>query len=195
MEKTQRRYFHFVLFAVMILGSTFSILHSHASGIQLPVTGQTITFGVRDDGALQIGVAWPSPRFTDNSNGTVTDNLTGLVWLKNANCFGGKSWNDALAAANNLATGACGLTDASAAGQWRLPNINEFESIVTMNLVYPSLPAEHPFTEVQASENWSSTSYAKNTEVDAWFVDLSYGHVYNGSKTNERYVWPVRDGN
>ena len=34
------------------------------------------------------GVAWPNPRFTDNGNGTVTDNLTGLIWLKNANCFG-----------------------------------------------------------------------------------------------------------
>ena len=30
----------------------------------------------------------PSPRFTDNNDGTVTDNLTGLVWLKNANLFG-----------------------------------------------------------------------------------------------------------
>ena len=29
------------------------------------------------------GIASPNPRFTDNSNGTVTDNLTGLVWLQN----------------------------------------------------------------------------------------------------------------
>lgn len=50
-------------------------------------TGQTTSYGTRDDGALQKGVAWPNPRFTDNANGTVTDNLTGLIWLKNANCF------------------------------------------------------------------------------------------------------------
>ena len=44
------------------------------------------------DGDLQKGVAWPNPRFTDNANGTVTDNLTGLIWLKNANCFGRPVW-------------------------------------------------------------------------------------------------------
>ncbi len=33
------------------------------------------------------GIAWPAPRFTDNMNGTVVDNLTGLVWLKNADCL------------------------------------------------------------------------------------------------------------
>ncbi len=30
----------------------------------------------------------PTPRFNDNSNCTVTDNLTGLIWLKSANCGG-----------------------------------------------------------------------------------------------------------
>ena len=44
----------------------------------------------------QKGVAWPNPRFTDNGNGTVTDNLTGLIWLKNANCFGTKKLGDGL---------------------------------------------------------------------------------------------------
>jgi hypothetical protein len=34
------------------------------------------------DGDLEKGVAWPDPRFTDNGDGTVTDNLTGLVWLE-----------------------------------------------------------------------------------------------------------------
>ena len=54
----------------------------------VPKTGQTVSYATGDDGDLQKGVAWPDPRFTDNSDGTVTDNLTGLIWLKNANCFG-----------------------------------------------------------------------------------------------------------
>ncbi len=54
----------------------------------VPKTGQTTPYGAGDDGALQKGVAWPTPRFTDSENGTVTDNLTGLIWLKNANAFG-----------------------------------------------------------------------------------------------------------
>jgi hypothetical protein len=32
-------------------------------------------------------------RYTDNDDGTVTDNNTGLIWLKNANAFGRQNWN------------------------------------------------------------------------------------------------------
>ncbi|UCE55232.1 MAG: hypothetical protein JSV31_07260 [Desulfobacterales bacterium] len=49
-------------------------------------TGQTDSYADCDDGDLEKGIVWPVPRFTDNEDGTVTDNLTGLVWLKNANC-------------------------------------------------------------------------------------------------------------
>jgi len=80
----------------------------------LAKTGQTVSIAPGDDGALQKGVAWPNPRFTDNANGTVTDNLTGLVWLKNANCLQVmRGWSTALSDANNLANGACGLSDGS----------------------------------------------------------------------------------
>jgi hypothetical protein len=40
-------------------------------------TGQTTSYRSGDDGDLEKGVTWPNPRFTDNSDGTVTDNLTG----------------------------------------------------------------------------------------------------------------------
>lgn len=43
----------------------------------------------------------------------MTDNLTGLVWLQNANCFGDKKWGDALVIADGLKDGDCGLTDGS----------------------------------------------------------------------------------
>jgi hypothetical protein len=51
-------------------------------------TGLTKSYHTHDDGDLKKGVAWPTPRFTKNNNDTVTDNLTGLIWLKNANCAG-----------------------------------------------------------------------------------------------------------
>jgi hypothetical protein len=98
----------------------------------LPATGQMSSYGTNDDGALQKGVVWPSPRFTDNINGTVTDNLTGLIWLKNANCFG-VQWTDALKDSGSLANGQCGLTDGSTAGQWRLPNVRELESLANVS--------------------------------------------------------------
>ena len=59
--------------------------------------------GTGQDGEFQAGVDWASPRFTDNGDGTVTDNLTGLRWLKDADCFGARSWSEALSDANTLA--------------------------------------------------------------------------------------------
>ena len=40
-----------------------------------------------DDGLLRAGIEWPAPRFTDNGDGTVTDSLTGLMWLKDGGCL------------------------------------------------------------------------------------------------------------
>ncbi|OAD19121.1 hypothetical protein THIOM_005259, partial [Candidatus Thiomargarita nelsonii] len=34
-------------------------------------------------------------RYIDNGDGTVTDNSSGLIWLKNANCFGVETWDKA----------------------------------------------------------------------------------------------------
>ena len=52
----------------------------------VPKTGQTTSFATGDDGDLEKGVAWPNPRFITGTTGVVTDTLTGLIWLKNANC-------------------------------------------------------------------------------------------------------------
>ena len=50
----------------------------------------------------------PDPRFIDNKDGTVTDSLTGLIWLKNMNCFGMMDWEGAMLAAKSLKDGDCG---------------------------------------------------------------------------------------
>jgi hypothetical protein len=93
----------------------------------VPQTGQThcwdITWspttcdGTGEDGDYQAGVDWPAPRFTNRGNGTVRDNLTGLFWLQDSGCGGNNHpWWDALTFANTLASGMCGLTDGSVAG-------------------------------------------------------------------------------
>ncbi len=112
--------------------------------VDLPQTGETTCYdaagtlidcpGTGQDGDVRAGGGnWPEARFTDNNDGTLTDNLTGLVWLRNANCNGYIYWDDALTWAKTLADGACGLTDGSAAGGWRLPNILELESLVNVD--------------------------------------------------------------
>ncbi len=71
---------------MVLMAALFMVLLpvlSMAGTVDLPRTGQTTSYATGDDGDLQVGVDWPLPRFTDNNNGTVTDNLTGLIWLKN----------------------------------------------------------------------------------------------------------------
>lgn len=135
----------------------------------------------------------PITRFMDNGNGTVTDSLTGLTWLKNANCFGAQIWSAALSAANGLASGGCGLSDGSIAGQWRLPNVTEWQSLVDYTRSSPALPAGHPFAGIQADNYWSSTADASNA-CCVWTVNLPAGNVVAGNKAFDFYVWPVRGG-
>jgi hypothetical protein len=166
----------------------------------VPKTGQTQQYGAGDDGALQKGVPSPTPRFTDNGNGTVTDNLTGLIWMKNANVFGMRLWAEALMDANGLQAGYFGLTDGSKPGDWRLPNDRELHSLVDYGINSDgfALPPGHPFINVQASYDdfkvyWSSTTYNKNNEL-AWFVNFYDGRTLARSKGTNCYVWCVRGG-
>jgi hypothetical protein len=151
------------------------------------------TLNNREDGYLRPGVAWPSPRFRDNNNGTITDNATGLIWLKNADAFGLRTWAQALDDCAALASGAAGLSDGSTAGQWRLPNRKELMSLVDYGRSNPSLPSGHQFSSVQSAIYWSSTTDA-GTTGNAWVVSITDGAVVSRSKTLTFPVWPVRAG-
>jgi hypothetical protein len=156
-------------------------------------------------------MAWPNPRFTNKANGTVRDNLTGLIWLKDANCgiffegdatgYNSRNWNKALVAANRLKDGYCGLTDGSVAGNWHLPNLKELHSLIHLGFINPALPNTagngqwtegNPFSGVLSDYYyWSSTTRAVYTDV-AWIVLFGYGGVGDSGKTSEHQVWPVR---
>ena len=183
--------------AVVIDGDGYLNIGTGLRGKAAPVerTGQTESYATGDDGDLQRGAIWPNPRFTDNGNGTVTDNLTGLIWLKNANCFEGKDWDTALGDCNGLKDGDCALSDGSSAGDWRLPNAKELFSLIDLGQYSPALPSGHPFTGVQSNFYWSSTTIDSYSSI-AWYVGMNFGDVSYGSKTFDYnyYVWPVRGG-
>jgi hypothetical protein len=161
-------------------------------------SGQTSTYATGDDGDKEEGIAWPTPRFTDNGDGTVTDNLTGLIWLQDA--FRNRDdmdWAAALAYCNSLAADGSTLTDGSVAGDWRLPNVKELQSLIDFSNYDPALPTGHPFSNVQSSYYWSSTTSAYSTGY-AWNVSMYYGSVsdyYKASNSSNSYVWPVRGDN
>jgi hypothetical protein len=164
------------------------------SVICLPQTGQKVSYAAGDDGDLEKGIAWPVPRFIDHGNGTVTDNLTGLIWTKNASLPNGYiTWQQALDYVASLnASNYFGYTD------WRLPNRKELFSLIDHSQYNPFLPADHPFTNVQSSLYWSSTTYAYSPD-QPWTVSVWYGTVngrYSGTKSdsNSLAVWPVRGG-
>jgi len=196
--------------ADVLSGRIFWGLKSGSWGVQtgtaapasVPKTGDSA------DGAK--GVAIPNPRFTDNGNGTVKDNLTGLIWLKKANCGGMKNWADAQTFANSLydgwtgdgSGGDCGLSDGSAAGAWRLPNKNELASLLHAGYFNPALSNDagdakwgttgtSSFTNVQSNLYWSATTYVGDTSL-AWYMNLNNGFVDYDFKTYTFYVWPVR---
>ncbi len=179
-------------------------------------TGQTISYETGDDGDLEKGVSWPNPRFTDNGDGTVTDNLTGLMWLKDANCIqtnypgfdkdeihgdGQVTWQHALDFVSGINAGTysnCGggYTD------WRLPNVKELQSLLHYAYYDPAVPntagtgqwtSGDPFTGVQSSSYWSATTYASDTS-SAWLVRIYVGNVYHNGKSLGNNVWPVRGG-
>lgn len=105
----------------------------------LPKTGQTTSYRTGDDGEYEKG--WEDgDRFTDNEDGTVTDNATSLMWAKDANGDGGNSnvkldWNDAIDWANAL--------DFAGYDDWRLPNVIEMWSLMSQVYPYFYLPFEN----------------------------------------------------
>lgn len=144
------------------------------SEIVCPGTGQ--------DGAVRSGLAWPRPRFAaaGGKGEGVLDRLTGLVWASRADAAPGPaSWQEAL----DVAGGYRG-------GGWRLPDVNELESLVDAGRFGPALPAGHPF-EAVGDVYWSATTSAYDP---AWAhaLYLHKGAVGVGVKSGREFlVWPV----
>jgi hypothetical protein len=174
-------------------------------------TGQIKDYGPGSDGDLQKGVG---RFFTDNGDGTITDDTTGLMWEKKSddgsihdkdNTY---TWGMASApytlngtmvttflAALNGGGGFAGYTD------WRIPNQFELESLVNLQNVNPAVDAAFntscaasctvtTCSCTQSNGYWSSTTATSF----AWFVSFDDGVIHSSGKTSTLYVRAVRGG-
>ena len=154
----------------------------------------------------------------------VTDNLTGLMWLKDGNCIstnypgsdndnvsgdGRVTWQHALDFVAGINAGTypncgAGYTD------WRMSNIKELLSLIDYRFAYPclsnvdgtqQLTQGDPFylviPQYSTGEGyWTSTTDAMNADegFDAWCLNFIDCEVRRLGKVGDRYVWPVRGG-
>jgi hypothetical protein len=94
------------------------------------------------------------------------------------------TWDQAMAAAQSLKSGICGLKDGSTAGQWRLPTIDELKQRYNN---------PQGFDNFQTDGYWSSSTVAGNNDF-AWGFGMYFGQMNGNPKSSLGYVWPVRSG-
>ncbi len=142
--------------------------------------------GTGQDGQYQMGIKWPKPRFVVKDE-VVEDLLTGLFWTREADLTNRMvTWNEALKRVEELGQEKyCGFSD------WRLPNINELESLVDCSQHTPALSVPNPFQRVREFY-WSSTTSFYEPSW-AWALYMFKGAVGVGLKRLKNfYVWAVR---
>jgi hypothetical protein len=122
--------------------------------------------------------------FIDNGDGTVTNADTDLMWQKDSAPGYNYTWQQALAYCENLTL--AGYND------WRLPNINELQSLVDYESDYPSINTTF-FPDTKSSYYWSSTTHAHYL-YDTLIVWFYYGHIVGTTKSYNYYVRAVREG-
>ncbi len=112
----------------------------------------------------------------------ILDKETGLVWEKSPSNLT-KHWAQAIEY----------CTDKIKGGRkgWRLPSVEELESIIDPVQSGPALPLGHPFDNVQVDIYWTITTRALNA-AHAHFVAMNNGYAGYYDKTQFYYAWCVR---
>jgi hypothetical protein len=131
--------------------------------------------------------------YTDNGDGTVTDQTTGLMWMScpagqsGSDCSTGSitpySWQKAMDYCDNMTW--AGYSD------WRLPNVSELISSVDYTKYKPAIDST-AFPDTSTDYFWSSLSWGNFTSY-AWHVSF-FGSVAGEDKAGGDMVRCVRGG-
>jgi len=157
--------------------------------INLAVTGQRTSYRTGDDGALEHGIDWldmTDDRFQENTELSpdviIDDTFTNLEWV--GNTAGSWTWADALNYAESAVVDK--LDD------WRLPNVNELESLLNYSQNTDIWLESLGFVNIVDASYWTSTTYLGDTSY-AYSIDMRQGYFTRRLKTQSAYVLLVRD--
>ncbi len=163
------------------------------AGAPVLKTGQVNSYGefgiivtdgsIKDDGYYQAG----SIRNYGRSGNVVTDNTTGLEWLDNVSIK--KKWAEA---SGDTAAAYCAALYSGSKYHWRLPTIQELQTLVDSSQDNPSV-TEGIFTNIVASTNWSSTERNIIGMDQAWAIHFYGGDTIYSNQSNSLYVRCVRN--
>jgi hypothetical protein len=122
-----------------------------------------------------------TPSYTDNGDGTVTDNVTGLIWTQDLSSYT-MEWSEAPSYCESLEVGS--ITD------WRLPSLKELWSIRDFSQGWPWVDTNYFYLVGDGSDmgrhhSWTSTAYLvesdyQNEQVVGdphWIVNDWTGHI------------------
>ncbi len=189
-----------ILDAVGALQTTVNNLQGTVNNLQSTVNNVRADTRSIQSNLGQIQPAWneilpADVRFVPALNGeAILDQETGLVWEKGPNAVEIHLWAFAQQECNPKVVGA--------RSGWRLPTIQELQSLVdpTVAAPGPTLPAGHPFTGV-VGQYWSATTGTRgdNDKDLAWVTSLKDGFPREIEKDQINSlvvpaVWCVRGG-
>ncbi len=154
-------------FLFMMVGNTFS-QSVPKTILLLPDTGQTTsytaTFGEDNDYTIN------TPSYTNNNDGTITDNVTGLMWQQ---VDGGEmTIENAHIYCDNLV-----LANYS---DWRLPTPMEAYSILNLQKNNPAMNTV--YFPSSAAEYWWTSTYQAGDNTKVWVTNAG-GGIGNHPKT------------
>ena len=159
--------------------------------------------GSGHDGELQKGLV---RTFTDNGDGTVTDNLTGLMWEKQSDDGSIHDKDNIYTWDTTFASKVATLNSTVFAGHndWRVPNVVELQSLVNYGAGNPSTFSAFN-TSCSASctvltcsctrvGDYASSSTYHNSPSLGWFVHFGDGFTYFDNKSDNFFLRAVRAG-
>ena len=165
--------------------AAFGVNHAtgHIKAYPATVSGQMGNY-VR---AVRSNTTYGINDFEDNSDGTVTDHSTGLMWQQ-ADSGSGMDWEDALTYAENLTEG--GYDD------WRLPNIKELQSIVDYTRSPSAADSSDlgPAIDTDFFNITAITSGTTNYDPDYGYFWTNTSAYFGGDSLEYYYAWYVAFG-